>query len=105
MLRSNRIDVNRFQFLMVMLRTFRAILRGNSLEWGKEVDRLLKHDQPVQVLVTMLEDELLAEACGRGQRMAAVLEKLAQANAFSGVDPVIWQQEVRQEREIPERDD
>lgn len=37
--------------------------------------------------------------------MAAVLENLAQAKAFSGVDPVIWQQEVRQEREIPKRDD
>jgi len=35
--------------------------------------------------------------------MAAVLEKLAQAQAFAEIDPVGWQWDVRQERQLPGR--
>lgn len=40
---------------------------------------------------------------GRGQRMAAALKKLAQAQAFAEIDPVVWQEDVRQDRELPGR--
>ena len=88
-----------------MLHTFKAILRGNSLEWGEEVRGLFRRDRPVQVLVTILEVEHLQETHGRGQRMAAALEKLAQTQAFAGIEPVGWQREVRQERELPGRNE
>ncbi|MUG95719.1 hypothetical protein F7734_26530 [Scytonema sp. UIC 10036] len=88
-----------------MLQTFRATLRGDSLEWGEEVQRLFRDDRPVQVLVTILEEEPTQEKNGRGQRMAAVLEKLAQAQAFAGIDPVAWQRDVRQDRELPGRNE
>jgi hypothetical protein len=86
-----------------MLRTFRAVLKGNWLEWQEEVNRWLQGDRSVQVLVTILDEEPLAKTQGRGQEMAAVLEKLAQARAFSGIEPLMWQREVRQERELPGR--
>lgn len=86
-----------------MLHTFKATLKGNSLEWEEEVGRLLSRDYPVQVLVTILEGELLVETQGRGQQMAEVLENLAQAQAFTGIDPVTWQQDVRQDRKLPGR--
>ncbi|MGF1672114.1 MAG: hypothetical protein ACFCUV_00320 [Rivularia sp. (in: cyanobacteria)] len=88
-----------------MLQTFRATLRGDSLEWGEEVQRLSKDDRPIQVLVTILEEEPMQQNNGRGQRMALVLEKLAQAQAqaFAGIDPVAWQRDVRQDRELPGR--
>ena len=57
------------------------------------------------MLVTILEEEPMQEKNGRGQRMAAVLEKLAQAQAFAGIDPVAWQQDIRQDRELPGRDE
>lgn len=88
-----------------MLHTFRAILKGDSLEWEEEVRGLLRRDRPVPVLVTILEGEHLQETHGRGQRMAAALEKLAQTQAFAGIDPVDWQREVRQERELPGRNE
>lgn len=88
-----------------MLNTFRAILRGDSLEWAEEVRGLLRRDRPVQVLVTILEGEPLAQTHGRGQRMAVALEKLAQTQAFAGIEPVGWQREVRQERELPDRNE
>jgi hypothetical protein len=37
--------------------------------------------------------------------MAAVLEKLALAQAFAGIDPVAWQRDVRQDRELPGRNE
>ena len=88
-----------------MLQTFKAILRGDSLEWAEEVRGNLRGDTPVQVLVTILEEEPSLETKGRGQRMAVALEKLAQAQAFAGIDPVVWQQDVRQERELPGRNE
>ncbi|AKG24290.1 hypothetical protein [Calothrix sp. 336/3] len=87
-----------------MFQTFRAILRGNLLHWGDEVKPLSRDEIGVQVLVTILEDEPIPEATGRGKRMAAVLEKLAQTQAFTEIDPVAWQRDVRQDRELPGRD-
>ena len=86
-----------------MLKTFRATLRGDSLEWEEEVQRLSRDDRPVQVLVTILEEEPIVQNNERGKRMAAVLEKLAQAQAFAGIEAVAWQQDVRQDRELPGR--
>ncbi len=88
-----------------MLHTFRATLRGDSLEWAEEVRHNLRDDRPVQVLVTILAEEPIAPMNGRGQRMAAVLEKLAQAQAFAGIDPVAWQRDMRQDRELPGRNE
>ncbi|HEY9608269.1 hypothetical protein [Allocoleopsis sp.] len=86
-----------------MLRTFRAVLKGNLLEWQEQVNGWLQGDRTVQVLVTLLDEEPFAVTQGRGRQMADVLEKLAQARAFSGVDPSRWQREIRQDRELPER--
>jgi hypothetical protein len=88
-----------------MLKTFRATLKGDLLEWSEEVQRLSRDDGGVQVLVTILEEEPMQQKNGRGQRMAAVLEKLAQAQAFAGIDPVAWQRDIRQDRELPGRDE
>ncbi len=88
-----------------MLNTYRATLRGDLLEWEEEVRRNLKDDRPMQVLVTILEGAPISEMKGRGQQMAAVLEKLAQAQAFAGIDPVAWQRDLRQDRELPGRDE
>lgn len=86
-----------------MLRTFRAVLKGNLLEWQEEVNDWLQDNRTVQVLVTLLDEEPIAVTQRRGRQMAVVLEKLAQARAFSGVDPLVWQREIRRDRELPER--
>jgi hypothetical protein len=83
--------INLDQFFM--LHTFRAVLKGNLLEWQEDVNRWLQSDHTVQVLVTLLNGEPIVTTQHRGQRMASVLEKLAQAQAFAGVDPVVWQRE------------
>jgi hypothetical protein len=92
-----------------MLRTFKAILRGDSLKWEEDTGQNLRGDRPIQVLVTILEEQLeeqpITETNGRGKQMAAALEKLSQVQAFAGIDPVVWQRDVRQDRELPDRDE
>jgi len=84
-----------------MLHTFRAILKGNVLEWQEEVNQWFRSDRTVQVLVTLLDEEAITTAHSRGQQMAAILEKLAQSQAFSEIEPLIWQREIRKDRERP----
>ncbi|MBD1842887.1 hypothetical protein H6F89_05575 [Cyanobacteria bacterium FACHB-63] len=86
-----------------MLKTFKAVLKGNSIEWVDEAPQL--GDQPVTVHITVLEENLGSDPATRGQKMAEVLEKLASNRAFSDVDPAVWQHEVRQDRSILGRDD
>jgi len=83
-----------------MLNTYKAVLRGNRLEWSDEVPDRLAEDRPVKVSVTILEDN-----AGQGQRMADALEKLAHLNAASAItDPAAWEREQREDRHLPGRD-
>jgi hypothetical protein len=86
-----------------MLQTFKAVLKGNSIEWIDEDPKL--GDQSIPVHITVLEKNADSDSATRGQRMAEVLEKLAANRAFSNVDPVVWQRKVRQDRSIPGRDE
>ena len=84
-----------------MLKTFKAWLRGSRLEWIGDVPE--RREQMFQVHVTFLDDKPVIEPETRGKKMAEILEKLA-ANQVSGIiDPVVWQQETRQDRSLPGR--
>lgn len=83
-----------------MLKTFKAWLQGSRLEWIGDAPELA---QRLQVQVTLLDDGSGLEAKTRGQSMAEILEKLANTQVMADVDPVLWQQETRQDRSLPER--
>jgi hypothetical protein len=86
------------------MRTYRALLRGDRLEWLGEAPES-QTDAPLCVHVTIVEPEPVREEHTRGPAMAALLEKLAERGAFSAVtDPVSWQRELRQERALPGRE-
>jgi len=89
--------------VVAMVQTFRAVLKGNSIEWIDEVPQL--GDQSIPIYITVLEENLGSDPATRGQRMAEVLEKLASNGTFSNVDPVVWQREVRHDRYILGRDE
>ncbi len=90
-----------------MLRTYKAVLKGDMLEWDDEVPMLASPEHPVQVYVTILDEtEPLSEREGQGQQMASVLQRLAAQGGLKAIpDPILWQQEVRQERNLPGRDE
>lgn len=84
-----------------MSKTFKAWLKGSRLEWIGDVPEL--GEQRFQVHVTFLDDKPVLEPKTRGRRMAEILESLAATQAMSEVDPVLWQQETRRDRSLPER--
>ena len=86
-----------------MIRTYKALLRGNSLEWiGEAPER--SEDSPMTIEVTVLEESHPAEARSRGDEMTAILEKLAKSGAVSEItDPVAWQRDLRRDRSLPGR--
>ena len=87
-----------------MPQTFRALLRGDRLEWTSSRPTVIPADQPVLVEVTMSE-EPFAPNTESGRFMAATLEQLAQTGSFAEIsDPVEWQRDLRAERSLPGRD-
>lgn len=88
-----------------MLPTYKAVLKGNQLQWLGEIPEALEAEQEVIVEVTILDEPAAARA-ERGQKMAEALRELAAINAFSYIDdPVAWQREMRADRPLPGRDE
>ncbi len=86
-----------------MLRTYKAVLRGNRVEW---LDVPPPAARPTAVHITLLEDEAAESPTLRGQAMAGALEALAATGGLSWIsDPSAWQRDVRQERALPGRED
>ena len=79
-------------------------MKGNLLEWANEVPR--QGDRPVRVYVTLQEEPSTLSAEFRRQRIVEILEKIAANNVFADIsDPVEWQQDLRQDRPLPGRDE
>ena len=82
-----------------MRETYRAILRGNRLEW---TDPSPVDLNPGTTRVTILDEP--DQTANRRKRMAEALEKLAASDAFSEIsDPSKWQREIRKDRPLPGR--
>ncbi|MGK7903473.1 MAG: hypothetical protein AB4352_19125 [Hormoscilla sp.] len=64
-----------------MLRTFKAVLKGNYLEWLE--DAPLQGDRPVNVHVIIVSSESSKDLHESSKRRLEALEKLAANNAFA----------------------
>ena len=85
-----------------MLRTYKAILHGNHVEW---LEQPPEEPHPVQVHITVLEEAGSEPVLERGQAMAEALAALASRGTVTAIsDPVAWQREMRSERTLPNRE-
>ncbi len=88
------------------MRTYRAVLEGNHVEWADERPIL---NSPTEVVVTILNDAVSGASrspCANGEQMAAALERLSKIGALVGIDdPLAWERETRVDRRLPGRDD
>ena len=85
-----------------MLRTYKAILHGDQVEW---LEQPPEKSRPVQVHITVLEEPAVELTRERGRVMAEALGALAQRGTFADItDPVDWQRELRVERVLPDRE-
>jgi hypothetical protein len=86
-----------------MLKTFKAILNNNSIQWVDETpEREL--DSSIKVHITLLEETATDKTKSNGQKMAEALRKISKKNIFAEIDPQKWQQEIRQARTVPNHD-
>lgn len=92
-----------------ILPTYKAILRGNRLEWRGSARQRPQTDHPMAVYVTVLDEplgEVNASGKGQGARMAAALGRLAEIHALADInDAATWERETRHERALPGRDE
>ena len=87
-----------------MLRTYEAVLVGDRVEFTGGAPG---EPGPLAVHVTVIGTAGAAggnETRERGRAMAAALERAAAGGSFAAVaDPVEWQREARQDRDLPGR--
>jgi hypothetical protein len=79
-----------------MLSTYRALLRGQVLEWLNDRPKYISPDQAVVVHVTILEETPYRPTTEQGREMAAILEKIAQSeSSVAALDPIQWERDIR----------
>jgi len=82
-----------------MSRTYRAILRGDRLQWAGDAP---DPSAPLPVDVIVLDT---TPNGSRGKEMADALAQIAARGGISSIpDPAAWQREIRQDRPLPGRD-
>lgn len=83
--------------------TYKATVRGDRIEWEDDVPEEVRSQPALSVIVTIAEPIKVSDKTG-GSRMAAALERLARGGGVPSIsDPVQWQREQREDRNIPDR--
>ncbi len=88
-----------------MLTTYKATLKGNRLEWNEDIPKQITPEKAIAVYVTILDEPVDQTAeVAQGERMAAALKQLATMDSLKELNnPVAWQREIRQDRNLPDR--
>jgi hypothetical protein len=82
---------------------YKAILRGDRIEWEDDVPEQIRTQTALTVFVTIPDPPMAADDT-RGSRMAEALERLAANGGVASItDPLQWQRERRQDRDLPGR--
>ena len=85
-----------------MSTTYTGILRDNQIEWTQPAPPKAPAEG-LRVQVTLLD--AVPNSASQGQQMAAALARLAANHALASIaDPLAWERELRQDRELPGRD-
>ena len=86
-----------------MQATYKATLRGDRIDWEDGVPEQARGRAALPVLVTILNQPVVETETG-GRRMAEALKRLALKGGVRSItDPVQWQHEQREDRNVPGR--
>jgi translation initiation factor 1 (eIF-1/SUI1) len=87
-----------------MLKTYKATLRGDKIEWATDIPKVLRNDKSVAVYVTIIDGNDVSDV-SNGKKMAEVLKKMASKGGVSSIENASeWQREQRAERNLAERE-
>lgn len=80
---------------------YKAILRGDRIEWEDDVPEEIRTQAALTVFVT-IPDQPDAADDTRGLRMAEALARLAANGGVASItDPLKWPRERREDRDLP----
>ena len=86
-----------------MATTYDAILRNNHLEWAATAP-VVAPNESLRVTVTVVGADVMLSEPDRRTKIIQALEELASQGGIQGIpDPVAWQKNARQDRELPGR--
>ena len=87
-----------------MSTTYKAILRGDRVEWLGDVPET---NGGVTVEITVVNEAGASDVEAKRRAVAEALESLASRNTYAAeaVDPVEWQREIRKDRPLPGREE
>jgi hypothetical protein len=78
-----------------MTNSYRAILRGDTIEW---IDQPPHHSDPATIRIVMVEQT----STDTGAGMADALNALAEAGGVASIaEPNMWQRQQREDRQLP----
>ena len=88
-----------------MLLSYRAILKGDRIEWLNAEAPRLQPDCETLVDITILDQQVNMDMeASRSGRINDVLSRLATIDALAEIDdPAEWQRQIREDRELPGR--
>ncbi len=89
-----------------MLRTFKATIKNNHVEWDKDIQGQINSESPIPVYITLLDESEQNDIEYQGKCMILALNQLVNINACTDItDPANWEREIRRERQLPGRQD
>lgn len=89
-----------------MLRTYKATIKNNYIEWDNNRNEIINSDSPVPVYITILDESEPENITDRGRSMVSALNMLVKLHAYEDVnDPVELIRSIRKERNLPGRED
>ena len=84
-----------------MLMTYEATLEGNKLKWKGAAPKQIAENKQLAVYVTILDSPPEEpQTPAQGRKMAEALASLAALENRSITDPLVWQEETRQDRPV-----
>ncbi len=87
-----------------MPETYKAILRGNKIEWETDAPKFLQKKKPVAVYVTVINENDESDL-PNGEKMAEALNKIAATGGVATIENASdWQREQRLERNLVGRE-
>ena len=89
-----------------MLKTYKACLKNDRLEWLETPPPVSDRELLVDVSISLADAEPPAPQKS-GARAMAALEELAKMGGLEHIipDPVAWQREIRKDRVLPGREE
>ncbi len=88
-----------------MLETYKAVLRGDKIEWETDAPKILEKKKSIAVYVIVIDENKVSDLPD-GKKMAEALDKVASESGVSAIENASdWQRAQRVDRTFAGREE